>query len=115
MIMEGKFVLRIGTAKIVPNFATKLQLINDVMNMGKQFAIEIGTVQIARNFVTQRQILITVLMMVNLSVCPTGMVKCVLYIARKTQESKGVKITARKHAHVIGTAKIVPCFVTQVR
>ena len=89
--MGVTFVKKTGTVKIVLNFAMKLQLINDVMNMGKQFAIEIGTVQIAQNFATQLRLLTIVLVMVNLSVCPTGMVKCVLYIARKTQESKGVK------------------------
>ena len=65
MIMEKNCVLRIGTVKIALNFATKLPLIKDVMNMGKQFAIEIGTVQIARNFATQLRLLITALMMVN--------------------------------------------------
>ena len=72
-------------------------------------------VKIVRNFATQLPILITVRSMVKLFVCPIGMVKGVLYIARKALQLTRVKVTATKRAHVIGMVKIALCFVTQAR
>jgi hypothetical protein len=112
---ERNFVFRIGTDQTVVLFVTTPRHITFVITKEKEFASKIGTVQIARNFATQLRILITVRMMVELSVWLTGMVKCVLYIARKTQQLTDARITARKRVHAIGMEMIAPSFVTQAQ